>query len=174
MRKPDWLTVGHIAGTHGIRGGVRVIPRTDFPEVRFAPESQVFLSHPDHEEMLSLTVEDARPHKKGLLVRFQEWTDIDQVEPYKGGTLVVDPADRVEPEEEDAFYLYEIMGCEAVTTDGRTLGVVTDILQPGANDVWVVEKPEGGELLIPFIEDVVKEVDVSAKRVRIQWMEGLE
>ncbi|SFS51959.1 ribosome maturation factor RimM [Marininema halotolerans] len=173
MSKPDWLTVGHIAGTHGVRGEVRVVSRTDYPELRFVPDARLILEHPRLKENLSLTVESVRSHQKGYLIRFREWPDLTTAEPYKGGTLLVNRSEGVEGEE-DGFYLYEIMGCEVVTTEGESLGTITNILQPGANDVWVVRRPKGKELLIPFIEDVVKEVDVAAKRVTIQWMEGLD
>lgn len=174
MNRPDWLTVGYIAGTHGIRGEVRIIPRTDYPEVRFASGAKVYLSIEGQDRMMPLTVEKARPHKQGLLIRFREWTDIDQAESHKGGTLVVNRSEGMVLDEEDAFYLYEIIGCRVRTTEGRKVGVVTDVLQPGANDVWVVKQPNGKELLLPYIDEVVQEVDVSAQCVVIQWMEGLE
>ncbi|MDR6227290.1 ribosome maturation factor RimM [Desmospora profundinema] len=174
MGRPEWLVVGHIAGTHGIRGEVRVISRTDYPEVRFAPGSQLLLSQENKEEMLPLTVERSRPHKKGYILQFRDWTDINQSESLKGGTLVVDPEEAVDGGD-DEFYFHEILGCEVFTTDGNRVGIITDILQPGANDVWVVRPPEGGrDWLIPYIDDVVQDVDVSAKRVVIHWMEGLE
>ncbi|PTX61266.1 16S rRNA processing protein RimM [Melghirimyces profundicolus] len=171
MREPNWLTVGHIAGTHGIRGEVRILSRTDYPEVRFAPGAELFLSHPKLDAPLRLTVKGARPHKRFWLIRFEEWTDINEAEPFKGGTLMVPREDAVEAE---GYYLHEIIGCEVVTTEGEKVGTVTEILQPGANDVWVVKKAEGGELLLPFIDDVVKDVDPDAGRVTIRWMEGLE
>ncbi|PTM59083.1 ribosome maturation factor RimM [Desmospora activa] len=174
MTRPNWLVVGHIAGTHGIRGEVRVISRTDFPEVRFAPGARLLLSHDSREGMQSLTVERSRPHKKGYILQFREWTDINQAELYKGSTLVVDPDEAVDSGDEE-FYFHEILGCEVFTTDGERVGTITDILQPGANDVWVVQPGPGErEWLIPYIDDVVRSVDVSAKHVVIHWMEGLE
>ncbi|MFC4076415.1 ribosome maturation factor RimM [Salinithrix halophila] len=172
MAEPDWLTVGHIAGTHGIRGEVRVVSRTDFPEVRFAPGTELMLSHPRLEGMVPLTVESFRPHKQGFLVKFREWADINEAEGYKSGTLMVERSKAVD--EDEAYYLFEIIGCEAVTTEGEKLGAIVDILQPGANDVWVVRRPGGKDLLLPYIDDVVKDVDVEGKRVVIQWMEGLD
>ncbi|MFD1426580.1 16S rRNA processing protein RimM [Kroppenstedtia sanguinis] len=173
MQEPDQLTVGRITGTHGIRGEVRVHSRTDYPELRFAPGTPLFLIHPSLEEGQPVTVVRARPHKDFWLVQFEEWTNINQAEPFKGGLLRVSREEAVEPEE-DAFYLHEIIGSRVVTTEGESVGVVTEILQPGANDVWVIQKDGGGEVLIPFIEDVVRKVDPSARQVIIRWMEGLE
>jgi 16S rRNA processing protein RimM len=174
LREPDWLIVADINNTHGIRGEVRVTPRTDFPEIRFAPGARLLLRHPGLNEPIPLTVEHCRNHKKGLLLKFREWDNINQAEPYKGGQLVVDRSDTVESGEGE-YYFFEIIGCEVVTTEGRSLGKITDVLETGANDVWVVRPEKGGrELLIPYIDDVVKEVDVDAKHVVIQWMEGLD
>jgi 16S rRNA processing protein RimM len=174
MDQPEWLVVGYIAGTHGIRGEVRVVSRTDFPEIRFAPGAQLHLSHEGGETMLPLTVERSRPYKKGYILGFHGWTDINQVEPLKGGTLVVGRDEAVSGED-DAFYIHEILGCAVFTTEGELLGTITDILQPGANDVWVVRPAEGGrDWLIPYIDDVVLRVEPTNKRVVIQWMDGLE
>lgn len=173
MGEPGHLTVGRITGTHGIRGEVRVSSRTDYPDLRFAPGAKLFLSHPSLEKTERITVVRARPHKDSWLLQFEEWTDINQAEPYRGGTLMVSEEEAMEPEG-DAYYLHEIIGCQVITTEDESVGVVTEILQPGANDVWVVQKEGGGEVLIPFIDEVVQEVNPSAKRVIIRWMEGLE
>lgn len=172
MNEPEWLCVGYVAGTHGLRGEVRVASRTDSPAERFAVGAELYLDHPEGEALLPLTVERSRPHKKGWLIKFSGWDGIEEAEKYKGGKLLVPAAE--EDLEEDEYYFYQIIGCRAVTTDGRELGEIADILQTGANDVWVV-RPEGGkrDLLIPFIDRVVKRVDIRAKRVVIQWMEGL-
>jgi 16S rRNA processing protein RimM len=75
--------------------------------------------------------------------------------------------------EDDQYYYHEIIGCSVVTEDGETLGTVTDILTPGANDVWVVTRPEGKPVLLPVIDDVVLKVDVAAKQILVYIMEGL-
>lgn len=173
MNEQAHLLVGQVVATHGIRGEVRVYPHTDFPEVRFAKGSRLLLVHPGLKEPLPLTVEKSRPHKRIMIVKFREWDDINLAEPYKGGKLVVDLSDAVDLEEGE-FYFHEIIGCRVVTTEGRTVGKVREILQLPANDVWVVAPLDGGkDILIPYIDDVVKEVDPASKQVVIQWMEGL-
>lgn len=74
---------------------------------------------------------------------------------------------------EGEYYFHEIIGCTVVTEEGETVGTVSEILTPGANDVWVVKRNNGKEVLIPYIEDVVKNVDVEAKIITIRPMEGL-
>lgn len=172
MDAPKWLCVGYITGTHGLRGEVRVASRTDSPEERFAVGKEVYLSPSEGEDLIPLQVERSRPHKKGWLIKFHGWDRIEEAEQYKGGKLVVCAAE--EDLEEEEYYFYQIIGCQVVTTEGRELGEVVEIIQTGANDVWVVRPADGGrDLLIPYIDQVVKEVDVESKQVVIQWMEGL-
>lgn len=172
----EYLHVARLVGTHGIRGEVRVLSDTDFPEQRFAAGHKLWLTHPTLAQPLPLTVEKSRPHKSVLLVKFVEWDDINQAEPYKGGKLVVKKEDTAPVQsEEGEFYFHQIIGCEVVTTDGRMIGHVEEILSLPANDVWVVRPPgKGKELLLPYIADIVKEVDVTQQRITIEWMEGLD
>lgn len=176
MNSAEYLHVGRLVGTHGIRGEVRVLSDTDFPELRFAPGAHLLLMHRDLPDPLPLTVEKCRPHKKAFLVKFREWGNINDAEPYKGGQLAVPRSDEAPVQEDEGeFYFHHIIGCEVVTTDGDHLGQVKEILQLPANDVWVVRPKgkKGKELLLPFIKDVVKEVDTENRRITIQWMEGL-
>jgi len=167
-----WLTVGRLVNTHGIRGEVKVLPSTDFPEERFAPGSRLTLHAPDSSAQVEVEVESAREHKGMYLVKLKEYDNINQVLPYKGWTVKV-PASRRVPLGEGEYYFHDIIGCTVVTEEGEEIGRITEILRPGANDVWVVRRPKGREVLVPYISDVVKDVDVAAKRVTIHLMEGL-
>jgi 16S rRNA processing protein RimM len=174
LASTEFLRVGRIVATHGLRGEVRVLSDTDFPEERFASGSRLLLQHPSLAKPLSLTVKKARPHKNVWLVSFEEWSDINQIEPYKGGTLVVPVTEMLPANEEGEFYLHQIIGCQVVTTEGRAIGRVQDIYQLPANDVWVVRSSESGKnLYLPYIEQVVKQVDIEKKQITIEWMEGL-
>ena len=97
---------------------------------------------------------------------------MNQVEPFKEGLLKV-PESYLSPLEEDEYYFHEIIGCKVVTNGGDELGTVKEILTPGANDVWVVKGQRGKEVLIPYIKDVVKDINVSEKVITIEPMEGL-
>ena len=138
----EFLRVGQFVNTHGIRGEVKIIVNTDFKEQRFAVGKQVWLSHPSLVEKLVLTVAHVRTHKSMLLLRFQEWNNINQAEPYKGAWLYV-PEEEEVADEEDGFFFHQIIGCQVVTTDGENIGRVKEILTLPANDVWVVSR--GGE-----------------------------
>lgn len=171
--KPRWLTVGKIANTHGIRGEVKVWPETDFPEERFGSGSALLLVHPEDEsKTIPVTVVNARPQKTVYIVKFKEFQDINQVEPYKGWSLKVSSEQRARLAK-DEFYFHDIIGCTVKTEEGEDVGVVTEILRPGANDVWVVKRASGKPAYIPYIADVVQHVDVPGKTVTIRLMEGL-
>ena len=120
-------------------------------------------------------MESTREHKGMFIAKLKGYTDINQVEKYKGSLLKVPSTDLVElPANE--YYFHEIIGCEVFTDEPGTtepLGTISEILTPGANHVWVVKPSKGQDILIPVIDDVVLDVDVKAKRVTIHLMEGL-
>ncbi len=167
----QYFKVGKIVNTHGIRGEVRVISTTDFPEKRFQTGSRLVLFK-EGMEPLELEVKSWRKHKNFDLLSFAGLESINDVEPFKGGVLKVGE-DQLEALEEHEYYYHEIIGCKVMTLSGTYIGTVKEILSPGANDVWVVKGENGKEYLIPYIEDVVKSVDVEKKEITIEPMEGL-
>ncbi|MCD8502735.1 MAG: ribosome maturation factor RimM [Bacillaceae bacterium] len=170
----NYYNVGKVVNTHGIRGEIRVISTTDFPEERFAPGSILYLDHPTFSNKLTLTVATHRRHKNFNLVTFKGYDSLNEVEKFKGGILQVSEEQLGELEEGD-YYYHEIIGCQVATIEGEDLGKIKEILSPGANDVWVIQRKNGGkDLLIPYIEQVVKEVNINEKKVTIHLMEGLE
>lgn len=168
-----WLTVGKLVNTHGIRGEVKVLPSTDFPEERFAEGSRLTLHAPDGVSTVPVEIVSAREHKGMYICRLKGFDNINDVEKYKGWAVKVPSTDRVKLEDGE-YYYDEIIGCRVVTEDGEALGVISEILRPGANDVWVADRPNGKQLLLPVIDEVVLNVDTSAKLITIHLMEGLE
>ena len=170
----EWVNVGRIVNTHGIRGEVRVLSTTDFEEVRFAPGSKLAVFKKDEKRPIWVTVESARRHKNFILLTFEGLNNINLVEPFKEGLLKV-TMDQLEEDElaENEYYHFEIKDCEVYSEEGELIGVVTDILQTGANDVWEIKAKGGKKHYIPYIEDVVKEIDVEQKKIIIHVMEGL-
>ncbi|MBN2983574.1 ribosome maturation factor RimM [Cohnella algarum] len=174
MTEERLLNVGKIVNTHGIRGELKVWPQTDFPDVRFRNGSRLLLCPPEAAagESIEVEVQSAREQKKLFVLKLRGYDHINLVEKYKGWELKVSNEDRVELEEGE-YYLRDIIGAEAVTEDGEKLGFISDVLSPGANDVWVVKRPKGGDLLLPVIDDVILEVDVPGRLVKVRLMEGL-
>jgi 16S rRNA processing protein RimM len=167
-----WFNVGKIVNTHGVRGEVRVISRTDFPEKRYQAGSTLYLFHEKGGQPVELTVESHRKHKNFDLLTFKGLQDISEVETFKNGILKINET-QLGGLEEGEYYFHEIIGCHVKTSDGEEIGSIKEILTPGANDVWVVKGTKGKEILIPFIDDVVKEIDVENKIIVIDPMEGL-
>ncbi|OLO40870.1 ribosome maturation factor RimM [Alkalihalophilus pseudofirmus] len=168
-----WFKVGKIVNTHGIRGEVRVISTTDFEEERYAIGAELFIEHPEFREMVRVIVETHRKHKNFDLLTFEGYTNISHVEKFKGGSLKVSE-DALSELDEGEFYYHEIIGCQVFTEDGLELGKIKEVLSPGANDVWVIQSKTGGkDILIPYIDDVVKEVNIAEKKVIIELLEGL-
>ena len=167
-----WFNVGKIVNTHGIRGEVRVISRTDFPEERYKKGNTLYIFMEKSKEPIEVTVKSHRVHKSFDLLMFEGYDNINLVEKFKGAMLKV-PESQLGELGEGEYYFHEIIGCTVVTEEGETIGTVKEILTPGANDVWVVKRNNGKEVLIPYIEDVVKNVDVDKKTITIRPMEGL-
>jgi 16S rRNA processing protein RimM len=167
----EWLNVGKIVNTHGIRGEVRVISRTDFPEERYKTGNTLYVDLGS--EQVPVTIEAHRKHKQFDLLTFENLSNINDVERFKGYLLRVPKEDSV-PLDEGEFFYHDIIGCSVFTVEGDELGKVKEILSPGANDVWVVKrKGFGPDILIPYIPPVVKTVDIDEKKIIIEPLEGL-
>lgn len=172
--KGNWFTVGKIVNTHGIRGELKVLSRTDFADVRFAPGSMLQIIDDERGISVGVKVASSRPIKNMFIIKFQGFNDINEVEKFKGASLMVSE-DELEPLDEGEYYYHEIIGCQVLTEDGEQLGVISEILSPGANDVWVIDRPKGSgkQILLPVIDEVLLSVDVKEKVVTVRLMEGL-
>ncbi|PTU27872.1 ribosome maturation factor RimM [Bacillus subtilis] len=167
-----WFNVGKIVNTHGIKGEVRVISKTDFAEERYKPGNTLYLFMDGRNEPVEVTVNTHRLHKQFHLLQFKERQSLNEVEELKNAIIKVPEEDLGELNEGE-FYFHEIIGCEVFTEEGELIGKVKEILTPGANDVWVIERKGKKDALVPYIESVVKHIDVSEKKIEIDLMEGL-
>ena len=165
------LKVGKIVNTHSLKGEVKVISSTDFEEERFKKGSKLLITR-GNQLIREVIVESYRNHKNFLLVKFEGIDSVEEAEKLKNLQIKID-SDEVGELEENEFYFHQIIGCEVFDENDRNLGEIIDILTPGANDVWVIKGEEGKEILIPYIEDVVKQIDIINKKVNIEVMEGL-
>ncbi|MGX1683488.1 ribosome maturation factor RimM [Bacillus subtilis] len=167
-----WFNVGKIVNTHGIKGEVRVISKTDFAEERYKPGNTLYLFMDGRNEPVEVTVNTHRPHKQFHLLQFKERQNLNEVEELKNAIIKV-PEEELGELNEGEFYFHEIIGCEVFTEEGELIGKVKEILTPGANDVWVIGRKGKKDALIPYIESVVKHIDVKEKKIEIELMEGL-
>ena len=154
----DFLQVGVITTTHGIRGEVKVFPTTDDVN-RFKQLKQV-LADTGKEKVL-LEVEGCKFFKQFVILKFKGIDNINDVEQYKKCPLLVTREEAV-PLEEDEYFVADLIGLKILTETGIEIGVLKDVISTGANDVYAVELPDGGEILLPAIKECIMEVDMES------------
>lgn len=164
------VEVGKIVNTHGIKGEIKVKSNSDFTDIRFQPGEIVEIERKD-KESLTFTISSYRMHKGLHMLTFEGIDNINDIEHLKGETLVQE-RDHEEIElGEHEYYYSDIIGCTVFDEEDTPIGRVIEIFETGANDVWVVKGDK--EYLIPYIADVVKEIDVEGRRIQISPMEEL-
>lgn len=165
----QYLKVGVITTTHGIRGEVKVFPTTDEPE-RFRDIKRLFLQTKN--ERMELEVAGVKFFKQMVILKFKEFDSINDVEKYKGCELYVS-RDQAVPLEENEYYIADLIGMEVRLEDGNLLGTLKDVLETGANDVYCVETKNYGEVLIPAIKQCIIKVEVEEGRMTVRLLPGL-
>ena len=164
----DFFRVGVIANTHGIRGEVKIFPTTDDVK-RFDYLKEAYIDA--GKEKIKVEVSNVRYFKNLVIVKFKGIDNINDIERYKGKDLLVTRENAL-PLEEGEYYLADIIGANVYTEDGILFGSLEDVIETGANLVYSVQH-EGKEVLLPVIDDCVKEVNVEEKKVIVDIMKGL-
>lgn len=162
------LVIGRVGRAHGLTGEVAVDVRTDQPELRFVPGARL---RAGDERML--TIDTLRWHQDKLLIRFEGCDDRTAAEELRGLELHVDVPDDERPEDPDEFYDHQLLGLAAVTVDGVAFGEVREVLHLPMQDVLAVRSERGREILVPFVSDIVPEVDLDGRRVLVDPPAGL-
>ncbi|MEU3495985.1 ribosome maturation factor RimM [Kitasatospora cineracea] len=164
------LVVGKIGRAHGIRGDVSVEVRTDEPELRLGPGA-VLLTDPAATG--PLTVESGRVHSGRLLLRFAGVKDRTAAEALRGTMLIAEIDPDETPEDPDEYYDHQLIGLDVVLADGTPVGELTEVVHLPYQDLLTVERPDGTEVLIPFVEQIVPTIDLDEQRVVITPPPGL-
>ena len=162
------LQVGVISSTHGVRGEVKVFPTTDDPQ-RFKSLKNVILD--TGKEQIPLEIQGVKFFKQFVILKFKGIDNINDIERYKRRSLFVTREDAVELEE-DEYYIADLIGMDVITDEGEE-GKLVDVIETGANEVYVVEFDKYGEVLIPAIHDCILDVDIEAMSMKVHWLEGL-
>jgi len=165
----DYLRVGVISSTHGIRGEVKVFPTTDDIN-RFKQLKQVILD--TGREQIQLEVEGVKFFKQQAILKFKGIDNINDVEKYKGKDLLITRENAVKLEA-DEYFIYDIIGSKVITDDNSELGELTEVMTTGANDVYIVTTKEGKEILLPSIKECILDVDVAGKTIKVHVLPGL-
>ena len=165
----DFLQIGVISSTHGIKGEVKVFPTTDDVK-RYKKLKQVYLD--TGKETLTLHPESVKFFKQFVILKFKEYNNINDVEQFRQKSLWVDRQNAIKLQK-DEYFIADLIGMKVITDEDETLGVLKDVLQTGANDVYVVKMNDSKEVLLPAIKECVLKVDVEAGEVLVHMMPGL-
>lgn len=163
------LQVGVISSTHGVRGEVKVFPTTDDVK-RFKKLKNVILD--TGREHLPLEVESVKFFKQFAILKFKGIDNINDIEKYKGKSLLVDRQNAVKLRK-DEYFIADMIGMEVFTEDGELFGKLKDVLETGANDVYIIDSSKHGEVLVPAIKQCILDVDIEDRKMVIHLMEGL-
>ena len=165
----NYFVVGNIVNTQGIKGEVRLMPSVDDVE-RFKLLDRIFVDRKG--SITEYEIENVRFHKQFVLLKLKGIDDMTSAEKLKG-TVAKITEDMALPCEEDEYYIRDLYDMEVVTDEGERLGIISDIIFTGANDVYAVKSDDGKEILIPAIKDCILNVDVENKIMTVKLLEGL-
>ena len=166
----QFLQVGVISSTHGLRGEVKVFPTTD-DAARFQTLKNVVLD--TGREKLDLEIQSVRFFKQFVIVKFKGIDNINDIEKYKGKSLFVTRENAVELEE-DEYYIGDLIGMEVYTDDSEErFGVLKDVMETGANEVYIITSENHGEVLLPAIHECIWDMDVEAKKMKVHLMDAM-
>ena len=163
------LQVGVISSTHGVRGEVKVFPTTDDVK-RFKKLKKVILD--TGREHMPLEVESVKFFKQFAILKFKGIDNINDIEKYKGKSLLVDRENAVKLRK-DEYFIADMIGLQVFTEDGELFGSLKDVMETGANDVYVIDSQKHGEVLVPAIKQCILDVDIENQKMTIHLMEGL-
>lgn len=165
----DILQVGIITSTHGLKGEVKVFPTTN-DAARFKRLKEVLLD--TGREKLPLEIEGVKFFKQFVILKFKGIDDISAVEKYRQRGLYVTRENAVRLGR-DEYFIADLIGMAVIDEEDAPVGVLKDVLETGANDVYVIDMVDGRELLLPAIKQCVLEVDMEAGRMKVHILEGL-
>lgn len=163
------LQVGVITQTHGIRGEVKVFPTTDDVN-RFKKLKEVILD--SGKERINLTIEGVKFFKQFVILKFKEFDSINDIEKYKNAKLLV-PRQKAVKLKKDEYFIADLIGMKVITEDQSPFGILKDVLETGANDVYVIGMEDGREVLLPAIKECILNVDMEKVVMTIHLMDGL-
>lgn len=169
MENEGLVSIGVVSGSFGVQGELKVVPLTDYPERFQVLKELLLVGGMDREH---LTVERTKPHGHFYLFKFEGINRREEAERYRGWYLMIPESD-VYPLPEGTYYHFQLKGLTVYDSDRGRLGVLEDILETGANDVYVIESEQYGEILIPAIKEVVLKVDLEQREMQVHLLPGL-
>lgn len=166
----EYFEIGQIVNTNGLKGVLKIKPFTDDIK-EFEDFESIYVQRKN--ELIEFKIEEVRYVKNMVLLKLQGIDDIDEAEKYRN--LYIKVNRNVMPKlPEDSYYIVDLLECEVYTEEGELLGKVDDVFNTGSNDVYVVKDELGKQILLPAIGEVIKNVDISNKKIIVKLMKGLE
>ena len=163
------LEIGQIVNTFGIKGMVKVKPFTDDIR-RFDELKTVYVEKNGNQT--EYEIEEVKYHKDMVLIKFKSIDKIEQAEQLRNAYLTIS-RDSVEELEEGRYYIVDLLGLEVYTDEQVLLGILDDIFNTGSNDIYVVKDKQGKQILLPAIQDVIKQIDIENKKIIVHLLPGL-
>lgn len=165
----ELISIGRIVGTHGYKGTVKVATLTDFPQ-RFKELKKVIVWHGKNQ--VEMTVESSGEYKGMILMKLTGIESKEEAQLYRNALLCV-KEEEIYPLPEGYYYHFQLVGLAVYDMEKGYLGVLKEVLETGANDVYVVESEQYGEILIPALKQVVLDVDLTEKKMQVKLLDGL-
>ena len=163
------LQVGVITSTHGVRGEIKVFPTTDDVK-RFKRLKEVILD--TGKEQMTLEIEGVKFFKQFAILKFKGFDNINDIEKYKGKSLFVTRENAVKLRK-DEYFIADLIGLKVLDEEEKEIGELKDVIETGANDVYVITMTDGRELLLPAIKQCVLSVDVEGGTIKVHILDGL-
>ena len=168
QNETEWATIGQVVAFFGVQGELKVRLLTDIPN-RFSELETVYVGA-NH---TPCSIQSVRPYKGEMIVlKLTGIDDANAAEPLRNQELAI-PMSELAKLPTDSYYQHDILGLRVLTLDGQELGQVVDIIVTGSNDVYIIKKPEGSQVLIPAIKDVIKQIDLIRRTMHIDPLPGL-
>jgi 16S rRNA processing protein RimM len=168
----DFLTIGQVANTHGLRGELKVLPLTDDPK-RYNRLKKIFIEHHGSSKKISeFEIEGIKYFKNFVILKLVGLDKIEDAVLLKRSTILIDKSEAVTPPK-DSYFLFDLIGLKVYDEDKAFLGDITDVIQTGSNDCYNVKKEDGSEFFIPALKTVVLNVDIDAKEMIVKLPKGL-
>ena len=165
----QYLEIGQIVNTFGIKGMVKVVPFTDDIN-RFDELEKVYIVNKKVRK--EYEIEQVKYHKNMILIKFKGIEKVEEAENFRNCYLEIDRKD-AKPLEKDTYYIVDLIGLKVYTDEGDYLGKLDDIYNTGSNDIYVVKDELGKQFLLPAIEDVIKKIDLENKKIIVHLLKGL-
>lgn len=166
----EYMKIGKIVNTFGLKGELKIKSYTDFNEERFAKGNIIFVNYND--QYLEFKIDSYRVHKNNVLITFLDMMDINMVEKYKTSEVFCDKANLHELDKDD-YYFFELQGMQVFSDEDEYIGEVSEVIEGKAQNLLRIKKDNNETVLIPYIDNFIVSVDDIDKKIIVHLIEGL-